>query len=430
VGGLKTEKFDVIIVGAGPAGATAAYHLAKKGFNVLLVERGRGTGSKQVFGGRIYVAPLRKVFDDIEKAPIHRWVSREKISILNGKKSIDLEFRGDPTKSFTTYLTQFTGWIVNKATDAGCVYADEIRVDSLLKENGKFTGIIAGSDKINADVVVDAEGVNRLLLERSGIVEKADPNHLALGIKEVIKLGQEKIEERFGLSQKEGMSWVMLGDITNYMPGGAFVYTNKDSVSIGIVLHLGSAIKGLQEMAYRLVEKMRTHPILSHYWKDGDIMEYAAHLTIESAPEYMPPHFAYDGLVIVGDAAGLLLNTGLTFRGVDYAVYSGYLAANGIEKSLHDGKTDAETLREYYEEPLKQSFLYKDLQKHRGIQYAMKEPRFFNEYIKTFTDTFSTLYDLDDETPLMVEALMKSLNKNNVGLIEILLKTLRVMLNL
>ena len=74
------DDFDVIIVGAGPAGSSAAYKLAEQGQQVLLLERGKSPGSKNVYGGRIYPYSLSKLIPDYKiDAPIERYVKKENI---------------------------------------------------------------------------------------------------------------------------------------------------------------------------------------------------------------------------------------------------------------------------------------------------------------------------------------------------------------
>jgi len=420
-------KFDAIVVGAGPAGATAAYKLAEAGIKTLLVERGRGKGSKQVFGGRIYVTPIKEVFPDIEKsAPIHRWVKKEKISILHGSRILSVEYESPEKHSFTTYLTEFTSWIVEKAVNAGAVYVDEVRVDSIIERNGEIVGIEAGGERIEASVVIDAEGVNRLLLEKLGLVERLSPEEVALGAKEVIKVGEDKINERFNLDGNSGVAWLLVGEPTEYLPGGAFIYTNRDSVSIGVVVYLATAIKRAREEIYRLVEKLRLNPLLREYWEDGDIIEYSAHLTIESGKRFMPKKLATNRLLVVGDAAGLLLNTGYTFRGVDYAVYSGYLAAEAVKKAFSEGDFSEDTLRENYEKKLLNSFIAKDLNSHTGIEQVMREAELFNKYPAVVIDTARKLFELKYETPKIQEALRSSLRSHGISLLGFLYKMFKM----
>ncbi len=429
-GGSTPQKFDVIVVGAGPAGSAAAYLLAKKGFKVLVIERGRGAGSKELYGGRVYAAPLREVWPELDKeAPIHRWVRKERISVVNGETVATIEYTASKPVSFTAYLPELAGWMAKKAEEAGALLVDEVRVDEIIVENGKIVGVRSGDDRVYADVVIDAEGANRLLLEKLGMVERASPENLAVGVKEVIKIGGKNIEERFGLEPGEGLAWVLVG-VTSGAPGGGFIYTFKDTVSLGVVVHLRGAIKAIESGAftdhvYKLVEGLRIHPYFRKLWADGDIVEYGAHLTIEGGLSFMPKKLVAPGFVIIGDAAGLLLNTGYTIRGVDFAVYSGKLAAEAVEEAFNRGGPTEENLK-VYEEKLRDSFVYKELVKHRGIEKVMKDPDFFTKYPAMLTLTLGKLFEGEYEEPTILEALLSSAREAGVPLLSSLLKLLWV----
>ncbi|MEM4794244.1 MAG: FAD-dependent oxidoreductase, partial [Pyrobaculum sp.] len=85
-------KFDVAVVGAGPAGLSAAYKLATAGFRVVVLERGREPGSKELYGGRIYTHLLDKYLPEFRKnAPVDRWVRKERISFLTEEKAVTIE---------------------------------------------------------------------------------------------------------------------------------------------------------------------------------------------------------------------------------------------------------------------------------------------------------------------------------------------------
>jgi electron transfer flavoprotein-quinone oxidoreductase len=425
------SKFDVVVVGAGPAGSSAAYLLAKAGYKVLIVERGRGAGTKELYGGKIYAAPLREVWPELDKeAPIHRWVTRERISFISGERISTIEFKLGRKVAFTTYLTEMARWMANKAVEAGAILVDEVRVDEFVVEGGKVVGIRSGPDVVKADVVVDAEGVNRILLEKLGLAEKIKPDQVALGVKEVINVGKKVIEEKLQLTEKEGMAWFMVGDVTQGIPGGGFLYTMKDTLALGLVLHVGKAYEAaktgeLKETVPMLLEKLRTHPFFSRIWGDADVLEYGAHLTIEGGLRYMPKKLYTDGLVAVGDAAGLLLNTGYTIRGVDYAVYSGKLAAETIIEAFKNGGPTAENLAAY-EYKLKQSFIYKELVKHSGIVKVMEDPLFFTKLPAILNAVFAKLYEADYEEPTVLEALLESFREEEVSLTRFLLKMLAV----
>ncbi|MEM0123079.1 MAG: FAD-dependent oxidoreductase [Conexivisphaerales archaeon] len=409
------NKFDVIVIGAGPAGSASAYYLATKGFKVLMLERGRSPGSKNVFGGRVYVAPLREIFSDFEKtAPIHRWVTRERMSFMYGNELVSLDYEGNDHKSFTTYLSQLVAWMALKAETAGVSIVNDITVTGLLKEGNKVIGIKSGNESVKADVVIDAEGVNRLVLESTGTVPPLKPSNVALGVKEVVKVNPEVLANEFGLGDGEGMAWSLMGDVTSGLPGGGFIYTNKDSVSIGLVMLLDNAISGANDEVYRYVERLKAHPKLNKYFKDSRIMEYSAHLIPEDVWSLRPPKLAYDGLLIAGDAAGFLLNLGYTYRGVDFAAYSGYLAGKAIEQAHELGGMSAINLAAY-PKLLDQSFIMKNLKRFNGTNKLMHNRRLFTAYPAMMVSLMKRIYSLDYESQKIFNTVLASAKENGVG---------------
>ncbi len=418
-----SRRFDTIVVGAGPAGSTAAFVLAKKGFKVLLVERGRVVGSKNVFGGRVYSKPLEDIYPNLLKdAPIQRWVVKERLSLVSDDNVVSLEFDGKETKSFICYLSELSSWMAKQAEESGATLITEIRVDTLIVRDGSVKGIRAGQEEVEADVVIDCEGVNRLLLERLGLATPLTPDMVALGVKETLKIPSNEIECRFGLGEKEGLSWIMLGDVTRGLPGGAFLYTNSAAVSLGLVLMLKPA-QGVEEHISRLLEGLRLHPLLEHYLKEGSIVEYSTHLIPESS-SLMLRHPYSDGLLVAGDAAGFLLNLGYTYRGVDFAAYSGYLAAQAFEKAHSIGDFSKKGMEEY-ERLLRESFIFRQLFKFKGVHKLMDDKALFAEYPRMVCASARSLFAFDYEVPTLMEALKSS--KKDMSWLKLLLDGFRLM---
>ena len=242
---MAEEKFTAIVVGAGPAGSTAAYLLAREGHDVVLVERGTTPGSKNMYGGRMYSHALNRIIPGFwEEAPVERPISHETITFLNGGRSVSIGCRNvdwttNPYHSFTLLRAEFDAWLAGKAEEAGALLACGIRVDELLTDGAKVIGIRAGEDEMLADVVIAADGVNSIMAQKAGWAGMFSPRQVATGVKQIIELPAETISQRFQLEGNNGAARLFVGDCSNGMQGGGFLYTNKSSISLGLVINVG-----------------------------------------------------------------------------------------------------------------------------------------------------------------------------------------------
>jgi len=411
-----------VVVGAGPAGLSCSCELAKQGFKVAVLERGRTPGSKNLFGGRVYSAPLEKVYGNLRKeAPIERWVKHEKLSMMADDGAISIGYDSLRSTSFTASLSKLTAWMAAKAEEQGAVIVTDVRVDGVAMNDGRATGVIAGGERLDADVVVVAEGANRLLCEGMKIVPPLSPSQVALGARQVVRLGTEKINERFGLASDEGLAWFFLGEPSDFLPGGAFLYTNSSTVSIGLVLYLeeGTPVPG--KSVYDILEEFRAAPPLKQLLSGGSVVEYGSHLIPEAGLKMMPDRVYGDGYVVVGDAAGLVLNLGYTVRGVDFAVHSGHLAAQAITDAHASGFSSGNLAA--YEQKLKASFVIKEMRKHGAIQKLMQKRQIFEAYPRMVVDIARRLYEFDDTSPKFIEAGRRSMKgrRSTIGMLDDLL---------
>lgn len=420
-------RFDVVVVGGGPAGLSCSYTLAKKGFRVAVLERGRAAGAKSLFGGRVYSSTLEKVYENFTKeAPIERWVKHERMSMMTDEGAFSIGYDSTKSTSFTTCLSKLVAWMASKAESQGAVLVTDVRVDEVVMEKGRAVGVIAGGDRIDAGVVVVAEGVNRILCEGMKVVPPLSPSQVALGVRQVVKLGTEKINERFDLADDEGLAWLFLGKPSDYIPGGAFLYTNSSTVSLGLVLYLEGGMQMPDKQVYEILEGFRTSPPLRQLLDGGSLVEYGSHLVPSAGLKMMPNRLHGDGYVIVGDAAGLVLDLGYTIRGVDFAVYSGYLAAQAIAEArssndLHSGDLAA------YEEKLNQSFVARELHRHSAIQKIMKKRSSFDAYPHIMVDAARLLYEFGETSPKLLEAVRRSTKgrRSALGLLDDMLTLAR-----
>ena len=332
--------FDAVVVGAGPAGATTALALARAGRSVVLVERGPFPGSKNVYGGVVY----GRVLDGIlpgwwDEVPVERWVVRRSTVMMTGSQSLSVDFRTDawgaaPYNGMTTLRSHFDAWLAGKATDAGARLVTSTVATGLVRDGaGRVAGVRTDRDgaELHAPVVIACDGVNSFLAKEAGLLPRAEASHHTLGVKEVLDLPPGAINERFGVQDHEGVDMEILG-CTRDIPGGGFLYTNADSVSIGVVLSLPQlAASGVRPE--ELVADLKAHPTIAPLLRGSTLREYAAHLIPEGGYDTMPA-LAADGLLVAGDAGAMTLAAGLWLEGVNFAIGSGYAAGQAVDRAL------------------------------------------------------------------------------------------------
>jgi electron transfer flavoprotein-quinone oxidoreductase len=390
------DDFDAIVVGAGPAGSVAAYCMAGAGLNVLMIERGTAAGSKNVTGGRLYAHALEKVMPGFaDEAPLERPVTRETITFLTESSAISIDVASEKlrkTPSYTVLRAEFDAWLAGKAEAAGATVVSGIRVDGPLLEGGKVVGVECGEDPMGAKVVIAADGVNSLIAQKAGLRPELDQHDVATGVKCTIELPKGAIEERFGIDERSGVARIFVGDCTKGLPGGGFLYTNKETVSLGLVVNAGDMANSGHKLS-DLVEDFRLHPQLEQLLKGGTVVEYSAHLIPEGGLSMMASRVA-DGLLVVGDAAGFVLNTGYTLRGMDFAISSGAAAADAVISAAKKGDFTAAGLGSYVDN-LEKGFVTKDLKTFKRAQKFMENRRLYEEYPGLFEDLATSVFGVD-----------------------------------
>ncbi len=421
-----SEKFDVAIIGAGPSGLTAGYFLAKSGLDVVILDKASELGAKNVYGGRIYSHVLKKYFPEYkDEAPIERWVRKEQLYFMTRDSAVKVEFFADKgflEESFTAYLTKFVKWLGEKAENAGALIANGVRVDSLIIENKKVKGVIAGEDKLIADYVVIAEGANTVLLDSLNLKPKTKPNEVALGVKEVFRLDSEKINERFGVNDDEGVAALLVGYPSLGAIGGGFLYTMKNEVALGVVVRLDEPARKRIKM-YDIVEEFRMHPLLKRLLKDSYMIEYSAHFVVERGK--LPDRYLVgDGYLVIGAAAGFELNTGLIVRGVDFAIESGKIAADTILEAHSKGGSDRNALSIYLKK-LRNSFIYRELEAFRKAPEFLSNERIYTKYPELLNDFFREILTVDGNPRRLYPTLRGIMKKKKISLLGLIRDGLR-----
>jgi len=395
------EKVDVIIVGGGLAGLSCAYELADSRMTVLVLERGDFSGSKNVTGGRIYVSPIRNYLPDIWKdAPFERHVTKEFLTLMGETSSTTLElysdrFNREPYPSYTILRAKFDRWLADLVSERGVFVIPQKNVEDLIKEGEKVIGIKAEGEEIGADCVVAADGILSFSAEKAGLRQPFRPEHFALGFKEVIEIDPKTIEERFRLGEGEGAAQLFVGSLTKGVMGGGFLYTNQDSLSLGIVVGIGSLNRREpREEIYKFLDEFKERPEIKNLIKGGNVVEYSAHLISEGGIQIKPKVYG-DGILLVGDAAGLGLNMLVTVRGMEYAMVSGILAGRTIKKAKERNDFSASSLADY-QKLLNESFIIKEMKTFKNSLSILENERLFSKYPQAISNLFEKVMWVDE----------------------------------
>lgn len=416
---MSEEKFDAIIVGGGIAGLTAGYVMAKEGLDVLLIERGNYPGSKNMTGGRIYSHSLEKIIPDFAKeAPVQRKIVHEKVSLMTDDSAFTIDYTSQKLgiqgkDSYSVLRSEFDQWLSEKAEEAGVQVIPGILVDDLLVRDGRVCGVIAGEDELESEVVMIADGVNSQLAQKLGFRGEIKPHEVAVGAKEVISLPQKVIEDRFQLGNDEdGTAWLFAGSPSAGRVGGGFLYTNKDSISLGIVCTLAD-LENASKTVPQMLEDFKHHPAIEPLIKDGRMIEYSGHLVPEAGFN-MIPKIVGEGVLVIGDAAGFCMNIGYAVRGMDLAVSSADCAAKAVIEAKR--KNDfSEVSLSTYKALLDDSFVMRDLHLYRKFPEFIENERIFNQYPEMVTNIMEAMFVIDGvpAQPLM-KSVMKELKKVGV----------------
>ena len=401
------HKCEVVIVGAGPSGIACGYVLAKAGVDVVILERGQYPGAKNMFGGIFFADQMNELIPEFyTEAPVERFVAKKHYSLLINNSEVALNIDSEEHKkppynhSYIVRRSLFDKWFATKAKEQGATIICWTTVTDFVWNGNRIVGVTATTDDdednvLLADVVVCAEGANSILSEKAGLRNRLSMRARSVAVKEVIELGRDVINERFGLTAREGAAYEYYADATPGMLGDGFIYTNMDSLNVGVGVII-SEMYGLENppAPYKLLDRFKNHPCIRPLIKGGKTLEYSAHMIPMDGYRNLPKFYT-DGLMLVGDAAGLV-NNSICHEGVNMAMASGMMAAETILQNRAEKNYDSKALRSY-EQRLKHSFVLENMKSSRDfIDILRTHKELLNDYPHLMKDVITKFFKVGD----------------------------------
>jgi electron transfer flavoprotein-quinone oxidoreductase len=303
------------------------------------------------------------------------------------------ELRAEKPQSYSVLRSKFDRWFSERVEERGAMLLSKTLVTDVIRENGKIAGVIAGGDELRADVVLACDGALSLIPEKAGLRAPGRAHDNAIGVKELIQLDPNLINDRFNVADGEGAAHLFAGDVTKGLFGGGFLYTNRDSVSLGLVVSIEDIAK--EEAAGdipALFEAFKARPEIEPLIRGGKTVEYGAHVIPEGGYRSLCP-LVGDGILVAGDSAGFALNLGFTVRGMEYALASGHFAAKAVVQAKAAGRFDAAALS-VYQTLLEESFVLHDFKTFQETPRVLSNPHLFGHYPELAGNILRDLYSV------------------------------------
>ncbi|MHA1321865.1 MAG: NAD(P)/FAD-dependent oxidoreductase [Candidatus Helarchaeota archaeon] len=317
---------SILIVGAGPAGASCAGFLAKKGFQVILLEKEKIPRYKAC-GGAI---PLEMIKEFKIPAEI---IQRNFTSLIlhHVSKNVTLARKGEGAVLWRSDLDAF---LTDRAVENGADLIDNTPVIGIKRVNNQYK-VQTSKDSYETDWIVAADGVNSTVLHKSGW-KKFSRTELALTITHEIQLSPKIIEDRLG----EDKLHIYFGK-NFFGTGYGWLFPKKTIVSVG----WGCRFTDIKNSSRQFQEFL---DLIHVKIKGGKLIKKAAHLVPVGVRTLY-----HNQIIATGDAAGLV--DPLSGKGIIYAAWSGLIAGQVLRKILETGENDQ--FKEMYEKKLNSAFL-------------------------------------------------------------------------
>jgi electron transfer flavoprotein-quinone oxidoreductase len=328
-------------------------------------------------------------------------------------------FDRPPYNGYTVFRPRFDRWLADEAVSAGATLITRATVDNVVLRDGRVAGvtILDRQGELTAPVVVAADGVLSFTALKAGLRRPTfDPAQMAVGVKALIDMPREVIDDRFGLVRDQGFANEFVG-CTEGLRGGGFLYTNYDSISVGLVFHLAS-LRTSGKTPYDLLNAFLEQPQVAKMIRGGRLQEYSAHLIPEGGYD-MVPELVGNGILVAGDAAALCNATGLNLEGINLASQSGVLAGQAVIAAHQAGDFSRRGL-DLYRRLMDDSYVMKDLKTYRKAPHMLHNDRIYNEYPELVCTLMDYIYRIEGAPKENLSRLFLKTAREKVGLTNLL----------
>ncbi len=342
-----------------------------------MLEKGKIPGERNMTGGVLYgdfpgeLGLISLVPDFEASAPLERHILSHEVVVLGptdaargesryyrlSKTSLPAKLgifnlRFETGHDYTVLRRPFDRWFANLAVQEGAMLSTETTVEGLVKEGGSVVGVRTTKEELRAKLVIDSSGVTSGLVEEAGLRGRLSPRQLYHGMKRVYKLDAATIEKRFRVAPGKGRSIFFLGEFMQGIGGGAFVYTNRDTLSVGLVVSMESLLRATTERFDRVgklidvQDEFEAHPMVAELLDGAQALEYAAHNIPKGYKSILKTPYT-DGFLVAGDALGSFVKVGPMIDGMRRAITSGMVAARTYIEASSSGSFRARNLSRY-----------------------------------------------------------------------------------
>ena len=325
---MEELNFDVVVVGGGPAGSSAAHMAAKNGCTVALIEKEKEIAQTVRTSGVTWISDIKKF-----GIPEECYNPIKKFSFCSPKNSVKIS--GEIAKAAVLDVRKTYRFLANRAKTSGSELFTSTNVTEVLKDtSGKCVGVIAKSDgkqiQFNSKVIIDASGFVSVIAKELGYVTQWKK----FGAGAEFEVKTEKLEH--------DNWWLMVGQ--EYSPAGyAWIFpTSKDTARIGVGIGKPDSDVDPTVRLNELLEK-KLGPI-----KDlGNIEKIEFHYGL-IPNDGLSRKTVYDNLILVGDSAGQA--NPLVLEGIRYAIRFGEVAGQVAADAIKNGDTTEVSLSPYEKE--------------------------------------------------------------------------------